>query len=88
MAHVLARLTGATLEDVKQQLAADAASHAEQGMHLEHIWTNDDDPGDILFLLRVDDLSHCKQLISRVHAEIHRDDPSAKLPHMTFLKEA
>ncbi|XXX78904.1 hypothetical protein WMF30_09015 [Sorangium sp. So ce134] len=88
MAHVLARLTGATLEDVKQQLEADAASHAEQGMHLEHIWTNDDDPSDILFLLRVDDLSHCKQLISRVHAEIHQEDPNAKLPHMTFLTEA
>jgi hypothetical protein len=33
MAHVLAKLTGVKLADVKHQLETDASSHAEQGMH-------------------------------------------------------
>ena len=32
MAHVLAKLTGAKVTDVKRQLESDTAAHAEQGM--------------------------------------------------------
>ena len=37
MAHVLAKLRGARLAEVKAQLDKDAASHADQGMYLEHL---------------------------------------------------
>jgi hypothetical protein len=38
MAHMLARLRGSRLEDVKSVLHADAPKHAEQGLHLEHLF--------------------------------------------------
>ncbi|WP_437673023.1 hypothetical protein [Sorangium sp. So ce131] len=87
MAHILARLSGVKFADVKQQLEGDAPGHAEQGMYLEHLWSNADDPNEILFLFRVDDLNHCKQLVDRVHAEARQEDPNVKLPHMTFLDD-
>jgi hypothetical protein len=87
MAHVLAKLSGVRLADVKQQLEKDAPGHAEQGMHLEHLWKNSDVPDEVLFLFRVNDLNHCKQTMNRVHAESRRKDPNAKLPQVVFLDE-
>jgi hypothetical protein len=88
MAHVLAKLTGVRLADVKQQLEKDAPGHAEQGMYLEHLWKNSDDPDEVLFLFRVNELNHCKQMMNRIHAQSRREDPNAKLPHVVFLDEA
>jgi hypothetical protein len=87
MAHVLAKLTGVPLAVVQQQLATDASAHAEQGMYLEHLWTNSDNPGEVLFLFRVDDLDRCKQRMNRIHAEARQVDPNAKLPEVVFLAE-
>lgn len=88
MAHVLAKLAGVTLADVKHQLAIDASAHAEQGMYLERLWTNSDRPGEVLFLFRVDDLDRCKQRMNRIHAEALQADPNAKLPEVVYLVEA
>lgn len=85
MAHVLAKLTGVKLADVKQQLEKDAADHAEQGMYLEHLWQNTEDPGEVLFLFQVKDLEHCRQLTKKVHAQARLDNPDMPLPDMTFL---
>jgi hypothetical protein len=88
MAHVLAKLTGVKLADVKRQLEKDAEAHAAQGMYLEHLWKNADSPDEVLFLFRVDDLDHCMQLMNTTHAQARQQDPNAKLPQMTFLTEA
>ena len=85
MAHVLAKLTGVKLADVKQQLEKDAADHAEQGMYLEHLWQNAEAPGEVLFLFQVKDLDHCRQRIKKIHAQARRDNPDMPLPDMTFL---
>jgi hypothetical protein len=83
---MLAKLMGVDLSDVEQKLAADASAHAEQGMHLEHLWTDADHPNEVLFLFRVDDLEHCRRLMERVHMEARREDPDAKLPETIFLE--
>ena len=88
MAHVLNKLTGVELEDVKKQLELDASSHAEQGMYLEHLWRNADDPNEILFIFRVDDRSRCKELMERICAEARKENPDVKLPEKLFLEEA
>ena len=85
MPHVLAKLTGAAFSDVWKQLQQDAATHAEWGMYLEHLWKNSDNADEVLFLFRVDDLERCKQRMGRVHAEARRQDPDARLPQLLFL---
>jgi len=85
MAHVLAKLTGAPLPAVKQQLEHDAAEHAEQGMYLEHLWQNADKPEEVLFLFQVKDLAHCRQRKREVHAQALAKNPDTPLPELTFL---
>ena len=87
MAHILARLRGVKVEDIKKVLKADASGHAEQGLYLEHFWQNADDSEEVLFLFRTDDLSRAKKFIEKVHAQALEEDPNANLPQMTFLKE-
>jgi hypothetical protein len=88
MAHVLAKLTGVNLADVKRQLQTDASAHAEQGMYVEHLWLNSDNPDEVLFLFRVNDLNHCKQTMTTIHADARRENPKAKLPEVIFLDDA
>ena len=84
---MLARLRGSRIEDVKSVLQSDAPKHAEQGLHLEHLWQNVDDPEEVLFLFRIDNPSIAKQFIERVHAEALKQDPTVNLPLMTYLEE-
>ena len=87
MAHMLAKLRGVKAEDIKKVLHADASGHAEQGFYLEHLWQNADDSEEVLFLFRVDDLSHAKRFIEEAHMQSRKIDPRGNLPHMTFLEE-
>ena len=87
MAHILARLRRVKVEDIKAVLKADAARHAEQGLYLEHLWQNVDDPEEVLFLFRTDDLRQAKQFVETVHAQALNEDPRISVPQMTFLEE-
>lgn len=86
MDHILARIRGAKLEDIKSLLKADAAKHAEQGLVLRHVWRNADDPNEILFIFTAADLDRARKFIEMVHAQAHKENPNAILPQMTFLK--
>lgn len=88
MAHVLNKLTGIKLADIKAQLEQDAAEHAKQGMHLEHLWQNADNPDEVFFLFRVDDLTQHRALMERIHAEARAANPDIVLPEKLFLDEA
>ena len=85
MAHVLARLNGVKFEAIKQKLGEDATEHAENGMYREHLWRNFDNANEVVFLFRVNDLNHCKELMKKRHGEALQKDPNAKLPELTFL---
>ncbi len=86
MDHILARIRGAKMEDVKSMLKADASRHAEQGLILRHIWRNTDDPDEILFIFTTPDLNRARKSIEMVHAEVLKENPKANLPQMLFLK--
>jgi hypothetical protein len=86
MDHILARIRGAKMEDVKSMLKADASKHAEQGLILRHIWRNTDDPDEILFIFTTPDLNRARNSIEMVHAEILKENPNTNLPQMLFLK--
>jgi muconolactone delta-isomerase len=83
---MLARLKDGKIEDVKAVLEADAANHAKQGLFLEHLWRNVDDP-EVLFLFRIDNPTLAKRFVRKVHAEALKQDPTINLPLMTYLEE-
>ena len=88
MPHILARLKGVNLEDIKKALEADAPQHAEQGLYLEHLWQNADDSEEIVFLFRIENIGKAKEFINKVHTEAIAKNPQANLPYMTFLEES
>jgi len=88
MAHVLSKLSGVKFEHIKQMLQDHAPVHNEQGMYLQHLWRNADNPAEVLFLFRVDDPKHAMQFMRRIHAEARKADPNAKIPETTFLDDS
>jgi hypothetical protein len=86
MDHILARIRGVKMEDVKSMLKTDAPKHAEQGLILRHIWRNTDDPDEILFIFTTTDLNRARKYIEIVHTETLKGNPNANLPQMLFLK--
>jgi hypothetical protein len=86
MAHVLARLREVPLADIERILRNDAPQHAAKGLYLEHLRQNADDPDEVLFLFRVDDLDAAKRFIEAMHENARRQAPDARLPDMTFLE--
>lgn len=87
MAHVLARMSGVPVENIQRQLTLDADKHAADGMFLEHLWIDFEDPQVVLFLFRVKDLDHCQRKMKQVHAEVRAAHPQAPLPQLTFLTD-
>lgn len=86
MAHMLAKLKGVLFHDIDLILKADAVRHAKEGLFLEHLWQNDENPNEVLFLFRVEDLDQARNFIKRVHGEALKENPYANLPQITYLK--
>ena len=87
MAHVLARIQGVKVEELRARLEADAGEHAGEGLHLEHVWSNADAPAQVYFLFRAEDLARARKFIEDKHAGARAADPDANLPLMTYLEE-
>ena len=86
MDHILARIRGMKMEDIKSVLRTDASQHAEQGLILRHIWHNADDPDEILFIFTTPNLEQARKFIETEHGETLKENPNANLPEMLFLK--
>jgi len=85
MGHVLARLHGVQRDIIGGILHTDAPDHAAHGLYLEHLWQNADDPDEVVFLFRADDLAHAKTYIEGLHTRARAENPGVNLPQMTFL---
>jgi hypothetical protein len=86
MGHILARIKGAKIEDVKSMLKADAPKHAEQGLILRHIWRNADDPEEILFIFTTPDLNRVRKSIEMMQAETLKETLCKFAPNAVFEK--
>ena len=84
--HIMARLKGANIDDIRNVLKADAADHAKQGLVLRHIWRNADDPDEIVFIFTAADLSLARKYIEAAHEQVRKDNPVANMPEMLYLK--
>lgn len=87
MAHMLAKINGVKPELIKQILINDATAHAREGLFLEHLWTNEDNSDEVLFLFKAFDLKQARKFIDKVHSQTLKLDPKARLPVMTYLEE-
>jgi hypothetical protein len=86
MDHILAKIRGAKMEDVKNMLKADTFKHAEQGLILRHIWRTLDVRDEIFFIFTTPDLNRARKYIEMAYADALKENPHANLPQMLFLK--
>lgn len=86
MDHVLARLSGVKIEEIKKALKANASKHAEQGLTLRHVWRNADDGNEILFIFTTTNLENARQFIEWEHARSRKESSDVSLPEFLFLK--
>jgi hypothetical protein len=85
MPHVLCRLKNVEFSLIKSMLKEHAPEHAKDGLYMEHLWQNADDPREAIFLFRTDDLERAREIIERRHEEARKADPHTNLPHVTYL---
>ena len=86
MDHILARIKGAQMDEIKKVLKADAPDHAREGLQLRHLWRNIDDPEEIVFIFTAADLNRARKYIESMHEHVRAGNPNAILPQMLFLK--
>lgn len=86
MDHILARINGVKMEDIKAALKADAAEHAKRGLMFRHIWRNVDDPDEIVFIFSAADLDGARTYIEAAHEQVLKENPGAPMPTLLFLK--
>ena len=87
MAHILATLRNVNVTEIAKMLKDHMPLHKKQDLHLEHIWQNDEEPTEVLFLFRTTDLKKAKKFINDTHVQARKQDPNANLPKMIFLEE-
>ncbi|MBI2663586.1 hypothetical protein HYX15_03605 [Candidatus Woesearchaeota archaeon] len=54
---------------------------------LEKLWQNIDNPNEMFFIFKVNEINQAKKFIENAYPQIIKENPKAKLPKMTFLKE-
>lgn len=87
MPHILTRLRDADLNLVKQMLRDHAPQHLEQGMTLQHLWVNPENPREISFLHRVADLPVAMTRLRAIHAAALQNNPDTVLPETIYLED-
>ena len=86
MDHILVRVKGGQIEEIKNALKADAAEHARQGLQLRHLWRNADSPDEIAFIFTATDLDRARKYIETAHQSMTAENPNAVLPQILFLR--
>ena len=72
----------------KQVVTSDTALHREAGMHFQRVWRNLDNPEEIFFLFRLEDVAVAKAFLEKTGALDKGKMQRGEIPHLTFLQES
>jgi hypothetical protein len=56
-------------------------------MHFQRVWHNLDNPGEIFFLFRLEDVAVAKAFLEKTGALDQEKMKRGEIPHLTFLQE-
>lgn len=71
----------------KQVVNSDTALHKEAGMHFQRVWKNVDNPGEIFFLFRLENVARAKKFLEETGALDKEKMKKGEIPHLTFIQE-
>jgi hypothetical protein len=84
--YLLCRLKNVEFSLIKALLHEHAPEHAKDGLYMEHLWQNADDPREAIFLFRTDNLEHARKVTEHRHTEARKQDPHTNLPEVIYLE--
>jgi len=88
MSHILGKIKGARIEDVKGAMEDDARNQSLHEMRLEHLWQNADDSDEVFFLFKTHDVDKAEKYITKIFKkESQLFEPEAKMHEIIFLED-
>lgn len=72
----------------RQGIAHDREAHNKAGLHFQEVWRNVDDPDEIFFLFKVDELDRARKFLQEAGALDQEKSSRGEIPHLVFLESA
>jgi hypothetical protein len=87
MPYILGRHRVDDVEAWKKMIEAHKPGHREAGIHFQQVWVNEDDPREIFFLFKADDLNRARSFLEAAGALNREKQSRGEIPHLFFLEE-
>ena len=85
MHYILGHFNVADVATWSEMIRSHRDEHAKAGLHFQDLWGNVDDPTEIYFTFRVDDLVRAKQFLQVAGALDGDRQARGEIPRLTFL---
>jgi len=85
MHYILGRHKVEDVEAWKSMMESHREGHVESGLHFQQVWSNADNPNEIFFLFRVDDLNKAKSSLKEAGALDKEKQQRGEMPELLFL---
>ena len=85
MHYILGRFKVADVGVWQEMIRSHRDEHVKAGLHFEKLWSNVDDPSEIYFTFRVDDLERAKRFLDTAGALDGDKQARGEIPRLTFL---
>jgi hypothetical protein len=76
----------ADVEAWRKVVESDKEAHLKAGLHFQQVWINSDDPNEIFFIFRVDDLEKAKAFLQKAGALDKEKQQRGEIPQLWFLE--
>jgi hypothetical protein len=85
MHHLLGRHR-ADVEAWKKVVESHKEAHLEARLHFQQVWVNADDPNEIFFMFRVEDLEKARSFLEKAGALDQEKQEGGEIPKLWFLE--
>lgn len=75
------------VEAWKSIIASHREAHLSAGLHFQQVWSNVDNPREIFFLFRVDDVDKARLFLTEAGALDLEKQQRGEIPELRFLTE-
>ncbi|MBI3897019.1 MAG: hypothetical protein HY308_01850 [Gammaproteobacteria bacterium] len=85
MGYLLGRHVLDDVEGWKKMMESHRQGHLQAGLHFQQVWSNADNPREIFFLFKVDDLNKAKSFLKEAGALDPDKQARGEVPTLFFL---
>ncbi len=76
----------ADIQAWREAVESDKQSHLQAGLHFQQVWINAEDPNEIFFMFRLNDLEKAKSFLEKAGALDKQKQERGEIPKLWFLE--